>query len=59
MSGLNISLGNFPDKSGTDGHRVEAYIVQLNQVHVFDGAIVTKIQPGRDFLSGRGLSSAS
>jgi len=27
----------------------EAYIVQLNQAHVFDGAIVTKIEPGRDF----------
>ena len=27
----------------------EAYIVQLNQAHVFDGAIVTKTEPGRDF----------
>jgi len=27
----------------------EAYIVQLNQAHVFDGTIVTKIEPGRDF----------
>ena len=27
----------------------EAYIVQLNQAHVFDRAIVTKTEPGRDF----------
>lgn len=27
----------------------EAYIDQLNQGHVFDGLIVTKIEPGRDF----------
>jgi len=27
----------------------EAYIVQLKQAHVFDGAIVTKTEPGRDF----------
>ena len=27
----------------------EAYIVQLNQAHVFDGAIVTKTEPGPDF----------
>ena len=27
----------------------EAYIIQLNQAHVFDGAIVTKTEPGRDF----------
>jgi peptide-methionine (S)-S-oxide reductase len=27
----------------------EVYIVQLNQAHVFDGAIVTKTEPGRDF----------
>jgi peptide-methionine (S)-S-oxide reductase len=27
----------------------EAYIVQLNQAHVFDGAIVTKTEPSRDF----------
>ena len=28
---------------------VEAYIVQLNQVHVFDAPIVTKVETGRDF----------
>ncbi|MBV8092053.1 MAG: peptide-methionine (S)-S-oxide reductase MsrA [Acetobacteraceae bacterium] len=27
----------------------EAYIVQLNQGHAFDAAIVTKIEPGKDF----------
>ena len=27
----------------------EAYIAQLNQAHVFDAAVVTKIEPGRDF----------
>jgi peptide-methionine (S)-S-oxide reductase len=27
----------------------EAYIAQLNQAHVFDAAIVTKIEPGRNF----------
>jgi len=27
----------------------EAYITQLNQAHAFDVAIVTKIEPGRDF----------
>jgi peptide-methionine (S)-S-oxide reductase len=27
----------------------EAYIAQLNQAHVFDAPIVTKIEPGRDF----------
>jgi len=27
----------------------ETYIVQLNQAHVFDRAIVTKTEPGRDF----------
>jgi peptide-methionine (S)-S-oxide reductase len=29
----------------------EAYIAQLNQAHVFDGAIVTKIEPGRNFYT--------
>lgn len=27
----------------------EAYIAQLNQAHVFDAPVVTKIEPGRDF----------
>jgi peptide-methionine (S)-S-oxide reductase len=27
----------------------EAYIVQLNQAHIFDAPVVTKIEPGRDF----------
>jgi len=27
----------------------EAYVAQLNQAHVFDAPIVTKIEPGRDF----------
>jgi peptide-methionine (S)-S-oxide reductase len=27
----------------------EAYIAQLNKAHVFDGAIVTKIEPGKTF----------
>jgi peptide-methionine (S)-S-oxide reductase len=27
----------------------EAYIAQLNQAHAFDAAIVTKIEPGKDF----------
>jgi peptide-methionine (S)-S-oxide reductase len=27
----------------------EAYIAQLGQAHVFNGPIVTKIEPGRDF----------
>jgi peptide-methionine (S)-S-oxide reductase len=30
-------------------HIAEAYIAQLNQAHVFDASIVTKIEPGRDF----------
>jgi peptide-methionine (S)-S-oxide reductase len=29
----------------------EAYIAQLNQAHAFDGAIVTKIEPGQNFYS--------
>jgi hypothetical protein len=32
----------------------EAYIVQLNQAHVFDGAIVTKTEPRRDFYPAAG-----
>ena len=35
----------------------KAYIAQLDQAHVFDAAIVTTIEPGRELLSGRGLSS--
>lgn len=27
----------------------EAYIAQLNQAHAFDAAVVTKVEPGRDF----------
>ena len=27
----------------------EAYIAQLNQAHVFDAAVVTKVEPGRNF----------
>ena len=30
-------------------HIAEAYVAQLNQAHVFDAPIVTKIEPGRDF----------
>jgi peptide-methionine (S)-S-oxide reductase len=30
-------------------HIAEAYIAQLNQAHVFDASIVTKIEPGRNF----------
>jgi peptide-methionine (S)-S-oxide reductase len=30
-------------------HVAEAYVAQLNQAHVFDVQIVTKIEPGRDF----------
>jgi hypothetical protein len=33
----------------THQQQLNAYIVQLNQAHVFDGAIVTKTEPGRDF----------
>jgi peptide-methionine (S)-S-oxide reductase len=32
----------------------EAYIAQLNQAHAFDVAIVTKIEPGRDFYPAEG-----
>jgi peptide-methionine (S)-S-oxide reductase len=32
----------------------EAYITQLNQAHAFDVAIVTKIEPGRDFYPAEG-----
>jgi len=27
----------------------ETYIAQLNQAHVFDAPIVTKVEPGREF----------
>jgi peptide-methionine (S)-S-oxide reductase len=30
-------------------HLAEAYIAQLNQAHVFDAPVVTKIEAGRDF----------
>jgi peptide-methionine (S)-S-oxide reductase len=30
-------------------HIAEAYIAQLDQAHVFDAALVTKVEPGRDF----------
>jgi peptide-methionine (S)-S-oxide reductase len=30
-------------------HLAEAYIAQLNQAHVFDAPVVTKIEPGWDF----------
>ena len=30
-------------------HIAEAYVAQLNQAHVFDAPIVTKIEPGRNF----------
>ena len=30
-------------------HIAEAYIAQLDQAHMFDGSIVTKIEPGRNF----------
>jgi peptide-methionine (S)-S-oxide reductase len=32
----------------------EAYIAQLNQAHVFDAAIVTRIEPGRSFYPAEG-----
>jgi peptide-methionine (S)-S-oxide reductase len=30
-------------------HIAEAYVVQLNQAHVFDAPVVTRIEPGREF----------
>jgi peptide-methionine (S)-S-oxide reductase len=30
-------------------HIAEAYVAQLNQAHVFDAPVVTKIEPGREF----------
>jgi peptide-methionine (S)-S-oxide reductase len=38
----------FPTNS-EQAHIAEAYIAQLNQAHVFDAAIVTRIEPGRSF----------
>src|SRR5215471_9534081 len=38
-----------PSSRRIRNRRVEAYIAQLNQAHVFASAIVTKIEPGRDF----------
>jgi peptide-methionine (S)-S-oxide reductase len=35
--------------SPEQAHIAEAYIAQLDQAHVFDGAIVTRIEPGRSF----------
>ena len=32
----------------------KAYIAQLNQAHVFDAAIVTKIEPGKTFFRAEG-----
>jgi peptide-methionine (S)-S-oxide reductase len=32
----------------------ETYIAQLNQTHVFDATIATKIEPGRDFYPAEG-----
>jgi peptide-methionine (S)-S-oxide reductase len=48
MSGPNIAR-QFSRQIRNQMRIAEAYIVQLNQAHVFDGAIVTKIEPGRDF----------
>src|SRR5262245_38579549 len=36
--------------SPEQAHIAEAYIAQLNQSHVFDAPIVTKIEPGREFF---------
>jgi peptide-methionine (S)-S-oxide reductase len=38
----------FPTNS-EQTHLAEAYIAQLNQAHVFDAPVVTKIEAGRDF----------
>jgi len=38
----------FPTNS-EQTHIAEAYIAQLNQAHVFDAPVVTKIEAGRDF----------
>jgi len=38
----------FPTNS-EQTHLAEAYIAQLNQAHVFDAPVVTKIEPGWDF----------
>jgi peptide-methionine (S)-S-oxide reductase len=35
--------------SAEQTHVAEAYIAQLNQAHLFDSPIVTKIEPGHDF----------
>jgi peptide-methionine (S)-S-oxide reductase len=36
--------------SPEQAHIAEAYIAQLNQSHVFDAPVVTKIEPGREFF---------
>ena len=36
--------------SPEQAHIAEAYVAQLNQSHVFDAPVVTKIEPGREFF---------
>jgi peptide-methionine (S)-S-oxide reductase len=47
-SGLSIARQSSP-QNAEQTRVAEAYIAQLNQAHVFNAAIVIRIEPGRDF----------
>jgi peptide-methionine (S)-S-oxide reductase len=47
-TGAQYRSAIFP-ASAEQARIAEAYIAQLNKAHVFDGAIVTKIEPGKTF----------
>jgi peptide-methionine (S)-S-oxide reductase len=52
-TGTQYRSAIFPT-SAEQARVAKAYIAQLDQAHVFDGAIVTKIEPGRSFYAAEG-----